>query len=149
MNKLEDIEPNFLYNDILYKNRPKSKHQKLSVEQRCAQFTPFSALTGYEEQINESARQTTPKKIITEEEQELINTKINYLKLYPKTRFKITYYVKDSKKSGGKYYIKVTNLKKIDTYHKLLILTDNLQIPFINILDIELNNNTKIGDLYG
>ena len=141
MNKLEDIEPNFLYNDILYKNRPKSKHQKLSVEQRCAQFTPFSALTGYEEQINESARQTTPKKIITEEEQELINKKINYLKLYPKTRFKITYYVKDSKKSGGKYYIKVTNLKKIDTYHKLLILTDNLQIPFINILDIELNNN--------
>ena len=141
MNKLEDIEPNFLYNDILYKNRPKSKHQKLSVEQRCAQFAPFSALTGYEEQINESARQTTPKKIITEEEQELINTKINYLKLYPKTRFKITYYVKDSKKPGGKYYIKVTNLKKIDTYHKLLILTDNLQIPFINILDIELNNN--------
>lgn len=141
MNKLEDIEPNFLYNDILYKNRPKSKHQKLSVEQRCAQFTPFSALTGYEEQINESARQTTPKKIITEEEQELINKKINYLKLYPKTRFKITYYVKDSKKPGGKYYIKVTNLKKIDTYHKLLILTDNLQIPFINILDIELNNN--------
>lgn len=141
MNKLEDIEPNFLYNDILYKNRPKSKHQKLSVEQRCAQFTPFSALTGYEEQINESARQTTPKKIITEEEQELINKKINYLKLYPKTRFKITYYVKDSKKPGGKYYIKVTNLKKIDAYHKLLILTDNLQIPFINILDIELNNN--------
>ena len=141
MNKLEDIEPNFSYNDILYKNRPKSKHQKLSVEQRCAQFTPFSALTGYEEQINESARQTTPKKIITEEEQELINKKINYLKLYPKTRFKITYYVKDSKKPGGKYYIKVTNLKKIDAYHKLLILTDNLQIPFINILDIELNNN--------
>ena len=69
MNKLEDIEPNFLYNDILYKNRPKSKHQKLSVEQRCAQFTPFSALTGYEKQINESARQTTPKKIITEDEE--------------------------------------------------------------------------------
>lgn len=141
MNKWADIEPNFLYNDILYNNRPRSKHPKLSIEQRSAQFAPFSALTGYDEQINESARQTTPKKIITEEEQELINIKINYLKLYPKTIFRITYYVKDRKKPGGKYYEKITSLKKIDTYNKLLILTDNLQIPFINILDIELNNN--------
>ena len=38
------------------------------MEQRAAQFAPFQALTGYKEQIIETSRNTTKKKILTEEE---------------------------------------------------------------------------------
>ena len=41
------------YNDII--NMPhhvSTKHPKLSMEQRAAQFAPFAALTGYEDAIN-------------------------------------------------------------------------------------------------
>lgn len=51
------------YDDII--NLPhhiSKKHPRLSIEQRAAQFAPFAALTGYEEQIKETER------IINEEE---------------------------------------------------------------------------------
>ena len=139
MNKLEDIELNFIYSDILYLDRPKSKYPKLSIEQRAAQFAPFSALTGYDEQIKETGRETMNKKILTEEEKNMINQKINYLNLHKNTIFKIIYFLKDNKKDGGSYFQKISTIKKIDSYNKILILENNLKIPFTNILNIELN----------
>lgn len=45
------------YDDII--NLPhhiSKKHPRLSMEQRAAQFAPFSVLTGYEDAINETVR---------------------------------------------------------------------------------------------
>ncbi len=45
------------YDDII--NLPhhiSKKHPRLSMEQRAAQFAPFAALTGYDEQISEIVR---------------------------------------------------------------------------------------------
>ena len=45
------------YEDII--NMPhhvSKKHPQLSMEQRAAQFAPFAALTGYEEQVKETVR---------------------------------------------------------------------------------------------
>ena len=45
------------YDDII--NLPhhiSKKHPRLSIEQRAAQFAPFAALTGYEEQIKETVK---------------------------------------------------------------------------------------------
>ena len=47
------------YDDII--NLPhhiSNTHPRLSIEQRAAQFAPFAALTGYDEQIKETARLT-------------------------------------------------------------------------------------------
>ena len=44
------------YDDIINLKRPVSKHPKMSLYQRSAQFAPFSALTGYDEIIKETAR---------------------------------------------------------------------------------------------
>ena len=43
------------YDDIINLSRPESKHPRMSLYQRSAQFAPFAALTGYEEQIQETA----------------------------------------------------------------------------------------------
>ena len=47
------------YDDIINLPHHVSKtHPRLSVEQRAAQFAPFAALTGYDEQIKETVKLT-------------------------------------------------------------------------------------------
>lgn len=51
------LEKSDKYNDII--NSPhhvSKKHARMSLEERSAQFAPFSALTGYDEVIKETAR---------------------------------------------------------------------------------------------
>lgn len=45
------------YEDILYlPHRESTNHLRMAPEKRAAQFTPFSALTGYEQSIESTAR---------------------------------------------------------------------------------------------
>lgn len=51
------LEKSDKYNDII--NLPhhiSEKHERMSLEERSVQFAPFSALTGYDEVIKETAR---------------------------------------------------------------------------------------------
>ena len=50
------------YDDIINLQRPISKHPKMSLYQRSAQFAPFAALTGYDGQVKETARLTFERK---------------------------------------------------------------------------------------
>ncbi len=46
------------YEDILNLSRPVSgRHPRMPIEDRAAQFAPFSALSGYEDAIREAAKQ--------------------------------------------------------------------------------------------
>ncbi len=48
------------YGDLIDLPHPVSKkHPPLSAAQRAAQFSPFAALTGYEEAIRETAREVS------------------------------------------------------------------------------------------
>ena len=40
----------------------------MSMENRAAQFAPFAALTGHDEALAETARLTTPKKLLSDDE---------------------------------------------------------------------------------
>lgn len=47
------------YDDIINLPHPTSKkHPRMSRQNRAAQFSPFAALTGYDAEIREMARQT-------------------------------------------------------------------------------------------
>ena len=51
------LEKSNKYNDII--NLPhhvSEKHARMTIEERSAQFAPFSALTGYDKVIKETAR---------------------------------------------------------------------------------------------
>jgi len=136
-NKSEDIELD-KYKDILYLNRPKSRYPKLSLESRAAQFSPFSALTGYKEMLNEIERITEDKKELTEEEKCIINSKLSQLD--NNSYVKITYFLSDKKKIGGHYKELEGYFKKIDSYNKEIILQNNCHILIDNILNIEIKN---------
>ena len=128
------------YDDIINLERPISKHPKLSIDSRAAQFAPFAALTGYDEQVKETARLTSKKAILDEDALEKINNKLDFINknINDNISVNITYFIPDKKKSGGKY----TNIKGIVTKIKLVeeyIVVDNkIIIPMKDIINIEI-----------
>ena len=127
------------YSDIINLKRPPSKHPKLSIESRAAQFAPFAALTGYNNAIKEKARLTEKKINLTEEQKQIINNKIIYLEnhIKEKTEVKITYFIKDELKEGGKYIKENGIIKKIDHTKQTIKYENNKIIPIKNIIEIE------------
>ena len=123
------------YEDILYYNYTGSKRKKkMSLDDRSAQFAPFAALTGFEEEINEVSRTTTNKIELDEDQKEILNAKINNLKC--NERVHIKYFIKDKYKTGGKYIERNIIFKRINIIRKSLILDDKTEILICNILDL-------------
>ena len=128
------------YDDIINLERPISKkHIPMSIENRAAQFAPFSALTGYNEAVRETARITDNKKVLSEGIKEIINDKLNYIKNNIKSvgEVTITYFLKDKKKSGGKYVNVTGFVKKIDTNNMLVYMQNGVVISFDDISNMD------------
>ena len=130
------------YGSIINLPHHKSKnHPPMSIEQRAAQFAPFSALTGYNEEIIEVSRITDEKINISDELRNMINDKLNYIKknISSNPKIEIEYFIKDKTKKGGRYENKISNVKKIDIYNKKIILMDDIKINFDDIISININ----------
>lgn len=130
------------YDDII--NLPhhvSSKRPQMPILERAAQFLPFSALTGYEDAVKETARLTDTRIELEESEKDLLNTKLHVLldNLATEPKVKITYFLPDGRKSGGKYVSKMGAVKKIDLYNRQIKLEDETVIPFDDIFAIEEN----------
>ncbi len=127
------------YEDIINLSRPISKHPKMTLYQRSAQFAPFSALTGYEGQVKETARQTYKKIELDEEIKLKLNVKIQIIQemLHNNPEIEIKYYVPDKIKDGGKYETIKNKVKKIDNYNQAIIMQDDLKIDINEIIDIK------------
>ncbi len=129
------------YDDII--NLPRhisKKHPQMSVEERAAQFAPFAALVGYEDEVEETARITEKRIELNEEEKKILDMKLQMLneqikvQIYP--NITIMYFIPDLKKDGGKY-IKVSGvIKKVDEFKQLIILDDKTEIPIKDIIKI-------------
>ena len=126
------------YNDIIHLSRPKSKHPRMSLHQRSAQFAPFAALTGYEGQVKETARLTDKRIEIDEELKQILDMKIQVIKekISSKPELEITYFIPDDKKDGGRYETIFDNISKIDNYNEKIIMQKGLKIDIKEIIDI-------------
>lgn len=128
------------YNDIINLSRPESKHPRMSLHQRSAQFAPFAALTGYNEQVSETARITENKIEIDDEIKNELDSKFLIIKnkINEKPKVSIKYFIKDTKKSGGKYETVIKNIKKLDEFNYRIIFTDNSFIDMKDIYEIDI-----------
>lgn len=127
------------YDDIINLEHHVSKvHKQMSLENRSAQFAPFAALTGYEDEVKETERITEEKIEINEEARNILDAKINLIQNKIKEHPKITiiHFIPDNKKKGGKYQSITENIKKIDTYNKFIILDNDIKISIDEIIDI-------------
>ena len=128
------------YDDIINMPHHVSKIRKpMSLQNRSAQFAPFSALTTYDEKIKEVARETSKKTELDDGIKLMLNEKLclikNDIKLRP--RVTITYFVKDTKKENRGSYKTITgNVRVVNEVDREIILVDNIRISFDNIVNI-------------
>lgn len=130
------------YDDILCMQRPVSeKHKPMSMLARAAQFAPFAALNGYDDAIAEEAMETEAEIDMGDEQKEQIGHV--FLKLRQrigageKPVIRITYFVKDAVKNGGKYKTEEKELVKIKLDRKTLIFGDGTNASLNQIKEIE------------
>ena len=113
-----------------------SRHPQMPMMNRAAQFSPFAALTGYEDAVRETARLTDEKIELDEYEKEELDRKIQWLgsHLDEHIPVSITYFQPDDRKAGGTYEEIIDTIRKINVYEHEILLTKGTKIPIMNIL---------------
>lgn len=130
------------YEDIINLEHPDPKnHKRMSIEARSAQFAPFAALTGHSDAIKETSRLTSKRIEIDESLKVILNDKLQVIlsNIKDMPRITFTYFVYDTKKSGGVYMDITGNVKKIDTINGIVYLNDKSKIAINEIIDIRGN----------
>ena len=120
------------YDDIIHLSRPASgKRARMSNYDRAAQFSPFAALTGFEDAIEETGRLTDRKIELDEGGKELLDLQMQKVLAALETcpRVQITWFRYDERKAGGSYVTTTGCVKRIDTYTGKILLTDGQAIP--------------------
>ena len=140
------------YDDILHLPHHVSKrHPQMSLQNRAAQFSPFAALTGHEDAIRETARQTDSFAELDEDRKELLNRQLQFIKamLAQKPECEITYFQPDQKKDGGNYVTVRRRIEKIDEYKHQILFTDGTILPIGHLFSIkgDLFQNTELTDV--
>lgn len=136
------------YDDIIgQKHHVSVRHPRMSIAARAAQFAPFSALTGFDDAVNETARLTEKKAELDENRKAQLDARMKFIQEYLKGAFeldesvskkvKVTYFEKDDKKEGGCYKEKKGEIKKVDVYAQKLIMKSGTLIPIHDIYDLD------------
>ena len=138
----EDAER--IYGDIIdLPHHVSSKHAPLSESQKAAQFAPFAALTGFGAEIAESGRRTQEKRELTDGQKEELDIKLAQLSEEASdgsgncARVRITYFVRDERKSGGSYETHEGSIKRTDPLEERILMDDGFMIEADDVYDIE------------
>ena len=132
------------YEDIIHLPHHRSKkHPPMPLVDRAAQFSPFSALTGYEDAILETGRLTDARAELNEDELEALNSKYQLLMDTVGTDIEvsITYFKPDDRKAGGAYLTERDVVKKVDTYNRRILMRNGTCIPMDDVFDIDLSGS--------
>lgn len=126
------------YDDIINLPHPTStKHPRMPMSDRAAQFSPFAALVGHGAAIEETARLIDRKVELAEDEKAVLNEKLRLL-LETDGEGTFTWFLPDRKKEGGAYIDTTGRIKKIDPLAGRIVLMDGTVIPVEDVLRIEI-----------
>lgn len=128
------------YDDILHLPHPtSSRHPRMSMADRAAQFSPFAALTGHGAAVSETARLTDRKAELSEDIQGLLDLKQHLLleHIDEQPEISVTWFQPDVRKEGGQYRTVTARLQRVDAYARLLVLTDGTRIPLDDVADFQ------------
>lgn len=120
------------YDDIIGLPHHTSAHRAgMPMIDRAAQFSPFAALTGYEDVIEETGRLTESSTELTEGSKQALNEKFRILAEHCRVtpQVTVTYFEPDRLKTGGSYVTVTARVKRVDEYDQVLRLIDGREIP--------------------
>ena len=114
------------YADILTLPHHKASNRpQMSMHDRAAQFSPFAALTGFDDVIAETGRRTDQKIELSESQMTLLNQKLNLIDdavqdgYHPMVT--VVYFVPDAKKDGGSYQEYTGKMRQVDPVERKLV----------------------------
>ncbi|MCH5211096.1 MAG: hypothetical protein J1F01_09055 [Oscillospiraceae bacterium] len=128
------------YDDIINLPHHVSKTRpQMGIIDRAAQFSPFMALTGYGDAVEETARLTDDWIELDEERKALLNKKLQIIceHISEKPIAAITFFQPDEKKDGGAYVTITGSVKRVDEYNGTVIMTDKTEIEINRIQAME------------
>ena len=129
------------YEDIQNHKRYQLKHHTpMSLESRAAQFAPFAALVGYDEEIGEAARSTDGKEELSEDAIDALNQAFQKLLEHEEERplVTVTYFQPDAKKDGGRYMTYTGNFRFYDAEKRVVKFVDGMVIGVGQVCRIEI-----------
>ena len=127
------------YDDIIRLQRPDSgRRARMSLYDRSAQFSPFAALTGFDDAIAETGRQTQDRIELDRDAldrlEEQMQSLLEVLDSQPEAE--VVWFRYDERKAGGSYVTTTGHVKKVDTYLERMIFTDGRSIPLGEVLSV-------------
>ncbi|MBQ6540598.1 MAG: hypothetical protein IJL71_06205 [Oscillospiraceae bacterium] len=128
-----------IYSDIIgLEHHVSSKRPRMSRLGRAAQFAPFAALTGYDEMIDETERETDARVELDESRKEELDRMLNYLLENRHTAgAAFTCFLPDGKKDGGEYVTFTGRIARYDRLSRSLVLDSGDVIEIDSIREIE------------
>lgn len=128
------------YDDIINLPHPTSStHARMPHIDRAAQFSPFAALSGYDDAVKETSRITDIKSELSDDEKASLDAKLRIVEtlLGSDTVFHFIYFVPDDRKEGGSYVPYSGSVRKIDLDNGIVLLNDHTVIEIAQIVGIE------------
>lgn len=128
------------YDDIIHlPHHVSATHPQMPVSERAAQFSPFAALTGHQEALQETARLTEEKMDLDENARTILDRKLQLLleKSAELPVVTITYFQQDSRKTGGSYKNVAGIVTDINLHTRTIAMEDHLEIPADDIVNID------------
>lgn len=130
------------YDDIM--NLPhhvSATRPQMSMHDRAAQFSPFAALTGYDDAVEETARLTDEQAELSEDTRNKLDEMLGLIadRIDKQPAVEITYFVPDELKEGGKYVTARRRVRRIDEYEKEFVFSDGTRIAFDTVAKIKMD----------
>jgi hypothetical protein len=111
---------------------------RMSRLDRAAQFAPYSALSGYEAAVRETARLTDRKTELDDYEKEKIDQTLNdLLASEVGVRASLTFFCPDRKKEGGSYITLTGEIYKIDSIERRIVMVGGEEIKLDDLVDVQ------------
>lgn len=125
------------YDDIIDLPAFKAKGRKqMSLSDRAAQFAPFKSLSGYGDELTETARVTDGKAELSDDRKDELDIMLRRILSGEISEIGITYFVKDEKKSGGRYEKRRGEVRFVDTVMRRIVFADGFQVCLDDISEI-------------
>ena len=128
------------YDDIIgLPHHVSEVHPQMGRIDRAAQFSPFAALTGYEEALKETERLTDIKRELGEDEARILDEKLRIIdeRIGEGPEVSVTYFEPDERKTGGRYITVKDVIKRIDHQRMELVLEKGTRILAREITGLE------------
>ncbi len=128
------------YADMLFlPHHVSDTHPHMAAADRAAQFSPFSALTGYGDAVRETGRLTDARIELDEDAKQLLDEKLQMLldRMPNAPKVQITYFQPDKQKEGGTYLTARGQIKRIIPEECALIMENRCRISLNEITEIE------------